>query len=770
MNLRARLDRLLWLCLAALAAVSALGIAAGLLTGRQTGILTGSILPQQEDMAKLQDGLHQVGGLVSRQMRARDGDDARAVATATNLAFTTCQEAAGRLHALGVDIPAAELDQVGSGADRAAADVRLRLAASANAQNAANGALAASAKALAATRTMVEAMRQLGDQAHASLEAAQVRSSTASTRIKALISVQDRASQLETLALQVRAAERRSRIQAQRDRVTGHLEVIRNALAAAGLADARLRTGPDAVEAAFLGEKGLLACRAAVVGGGGEAARPAEDAAAAMVATALGELKPVLSEGIDQGELDAAQAGTALTVALKALAATGRVRQAAVAAENGAQGAALVVERLLSAQDRAQVGLQAEAGAKVLAGARQALDTVAAALKELGQAEDASSQAGGAIATLTGALAQVVESQLAAIAAEERALAATTHVLAAIERLDAGVAQRSVALAAVRATAISQTALISRCVPLALLAFSLLAVWLARRAGRRIATGVVAAEAENQRRVEELDRLFAAIRPKANQLTDASSQLARIAGDLTGAAGDTERGAGEAAEASTRVNGAIANVAQGAQELDASLRTVGGSVSDVCAVCHEAVALAEQTSGTVAHLGEAGTRIREVVKLIDRIAHQTNFLSLNASIEAAKAGAAGRGFAVVADEIEVLAQQIQASTADVASQVGGVQALVVQAVEAIARIQAIIARINQLQDSVRQAVEAQSATTGRIGASAGEAARDMAGIVATVGTVADKAAATTRGAADTNRAAGELAGMAGDLDGLTRAK
>lgn len=56
-------------------------------------------------------------------------------------------------------------------------------------------------------------------------------------------------------------------------------------------------------------------------------------------------------------------------------------------------------------------------------------------------------------------------------------------------------------------------------------------------------------------------------------------------------------------------------------------------------------------------LKKSSAEIGKIIKVIDEIAFQTNILSLNAAVEAARAGDAGKGFAVVAEEVRNLAQR-----------------------------------------------------------------------------------------------------------------
>ncbi len=79
-------------------------------------------------------------------------------------------------------------------------------------------------------------------------------------------------------------------------------------------------------------------------------------------------------------------------------------------------------------------------------------------------------------------------------------------------------------------------------------------------------------------------------------------------------------------------------------------------------------------------LNDKASNIAGVVKTINKVADQTNLLSLNAAIEAEKAGEYGSGFAVVANEIRRLADQTAVATFDIAQMVKEVQSAISAAV------------------------------------------------------------------------------------------
>ncbi|MBW2203349.1 MAG: methyl-accepting chemotaxis protein [Deltaproteobacteria bacterium] len=85
-------------------------------------------------------------------------------------------------------------------------------------------------------------------------------------------------------------------------------------------------------------------------------------------------------------------------------------------------------------------------------------------------------------------------------------------------------------------------------------------------------------------------------------------------------------------------------------------------------------------SGRLASINEKAGNISHVVDTITKVADQTNLLSLNAAIEAEKAGEYGRGFQVVAREIRRLADQTAVATLDIEQMVQEMESAVASGV------------------------------------------------------------------------------------------
>jgi methyl-accepting chemotaxis protein len=99
----------------------------------------------------------------------------------------------------------------------------------------------------------------------------------------------------------------------------------------------------------------------------------------------------------------------------------------------------------------------------------------------------------------------------------------------------------------------------------------------------------------------------------------------------------------------------------------------------------QAMDMAGSINARLAALGEQAGNINQVITTITKVADQTNLLSLNAAIEAQKAGQYGHGFAVVATEIRRLADQTAVATHDIEQMVNEIQSAVSAGVMGMAK-------------------------------------------------------------------------------------
>ncbi|AFZ37895.1 methyl-accepting chemotaxis sensory transducer [Stanieria cyanosphaera PCC 7437] len=113
----------------------------------------------------------------------------------------------------------------------------------------------------------------------------------------------------------------------------------------------------------------------------------------------------------------------------------------------------------------------------------------------------------------------------------------------------------------------------------------------------------------------------------------------------------------------------------------------------------------DETAEKVKSLGDASQQISRVISLINQIAMQTNLLAINASIEAARAGAEGKGFAVVAEEVGELATQSAQATKEVEKILAKIQKETAQVVEAMAIGTTQVVEGTRLAEDTKQSLE-----------------------------------------------------------------
>jgi methyl-accepting chemotaxis protein WspA len=261
---------------------------------------------------------------------------------------------------------------------------------------------------------------------------------------------------------------------------------------------------------------------------------------------------------------------------------------------------------------------------------------------------------------------------------------------------------------------------------------------LALGVAQRVSAGDLTGHIE-VRTKDEIGQLLAALKTMTESLANIAGQVQKSGIQVNASVNEIAATAKEQQATASEIAATTTEIGATSKEITATSKELVRTMNEVSSVAEQSAILAgsgqvglthmEETmrhvieavgsiNAKLAVLNEKAGNINQVVTTITKVADQTNLLSLNAAIEAEKAGEYGKGFAVVATEIRRLADQTAVATYDIEQTVKEIQSAVAAGVMGMDKFSEEVRRgmqeVQQVGEQLSQIIQQVQALAPRV--------------------------------------------------------
>ncbi|MDR3682090.1 MAG: methyl-accepting chemotaxis protein [Geothrix sp.] len=225
-----------------------------------------------------------------------------------------------------------------------------------------------------------------------------------------------------------------------------------------------------------------------------------------------------------------------------------------------------------------------------------------------------------------------------------------------------------------------------------------------------------------------VDRLNQALRDvelASQSVASGATEMASTAEEIQKTVEDTARVGEDLLQAGAGVQAAIQRLSSALVQMDQTTLETEDRARAAAQDTQDGAEAGQETEGGMEAIRETTGRIIRAVQVVQDIARQTNLLSLNAAIEAAKAGAQGKGFAVVAEEVRKLADRSAKAASEIRGLIDLTEEAVSQGHEGVAKTLGRLASIRERVEEVSSQVQGMS----NLNRGQGEACQEVNGLM-----------------------------------------